>query len=126
MLLLLGNDLPNHLGGCRIARVQHSKLMLEVRQDDAFDRLGRQRNCARAQQAGYRTQKKSAQFAQVETPAPADAAMIELRRKQRAVPLLMSHEMRDLSHHAWSPPARKPSLRAIDAHGPMLPGVVNL
>lgn len=45
MLLLIRNNLTDDRGGSRISVRQRSKLMFEVLQHDALDRLSRQRNC---------------------------------------------------------------------------------
>lgn len=126
MLLFFADDRSKRRRGFWIDRIENLELLVHVPQDDALDSDRRGGNGLAAGEAGERAQDEPAQPAPEVAPAGASSATLELRGETRAVSALMGEEMIELSHHVRRPPTGKPSLRAIDAHGAMLPRVIDL
>ncbi len=97
MLLLIRNDLPNDCHGLGIGNRQRGKLMFQMFEDDALDRLGRERDRPTTEQTRHQTQHEPAEAAEMKAPASAHATPRELRREQRAVSLFVGDELVDLA-----------------------------
>ena len=126
MLLLLMDDLTQSLGRWRVDLIERRKLIVQMAQDDPFDRHGRGGDRAPSQQARDRTERKPANRAKMVAAAAAQSASIEHGLESGAMAQFMIAEMAQFIRQVGGSPSSDPYLGGVNADRAMLSGVVDL